>query len=254
MTRAVEAFGLDIDQPPLDDTGPVEVQRAIRAFNTMQERIRGFMAERTQILAAVTHDLKTPMTRMRLRLEHCQDAELKQKLLADLAVMQSLTDEGLELARSMSSGQPLAILDLGALSQSLCDDLADAGQPVMHSEAPAGLLVRAHPPTLRRVLENIIGNAVTYGESAAVSLSRQGNRACIEVRDQGPGIPEDQLANVLKPFVRLETSRSRETGGTGLGLAIAANLLKSQHGDMALDNPPDGGLRVRITLPLAREV
>jgi signal transduction histidine kinase len=254
MTRAVEAFGLDIDQPPLDDSGPVEVHRAIRAFNTMQERIRGFMAERTQILAAVTHDLKTPMTRMRLRLEHCEDAELKQKLLADLAVMQSLTDEGLELARSMSSGQPLAILDLGALLQSLCDDLADAGQPVTHAEAPAGLLVRAHPPALRRVLENIIGNAVTYGETAAVSLSRQGSRACIEVRDQGPGIPEDQFANVLKPFVRLETSRSRETGGTGLGLAIAANLLKSQHGDMALDNPPDGGLRVRITLPLAREV
>jgi signal transduction histidine kinase len=106
---------------------------------------------------------------------------------------------------------------------------------------------------MRRVLENIIGNAISYGESATVSLARQGDWACIEVRDRGQGIPDDQLANVLKPFVRLESSRSRETGGTGLGLAIAVNLLKSQRGELLLDNPPDGGLRVRVILPLAPE-
>lgn len=253
MTRAVEAFGLDIDQPPLDVTGPVEVQRALRAFNTMQDRIRGFMAERTQILAAVTHDLKTPMTRMRLRLEHCDDAALKGKLCADLAAMQALADEGLELARSMNDHSPLTTVDAAALLQSLCDDLADSGLPVTGPGPSPALLIQARPRALRRVLENIIGNAISYGESATVSLSRQGERACIEVRDRGPGVPEDQLANVLKPFVRLESSRSRETGGTGLGLAIAANLLKSQQGDLRLDNPPAGGLRVRVTLPLAPE-
>lgn len=115
------------------------------------------------------------------------------------------------------------------------------------------LLIQARPCALRRVLENIISNAISYGESATVSLSRQGDRVCIEVRDRGSGIPEDQLTNVLKPYVQLESSRSRETGGTGLGLAIAANLLKSQQGDLRLDNPPEGGLRVWVTLPLAPE-
>ena len=141
MTRAVEAFGLDIDQPPLDDTGPVEVQRALSAFNTMQDRIRGFMAERTQILAAVTHDLKTPMTRMRLRLEHCGDAALKEKLCADLAAMQALADEGLELARSMNDHSPLTVVDAAALLQCLCDDLADSGLPVTRSGPSLALLV-----------------------------------------------------------------------------------------------------------------
>lgn len=251
MTRAVEDFGRDIAHPALAVAGPVELQRAIRAFNTMQDRIRGFMAERTQILAAVTHDLKTPMTRMRLRLENCADAGLRRKLCGDLAAMQSLVDEGLELARSLDSVEPLQALDLQALLQSLCDDLAESGLPVTWREPAAcsGLLVMARPNALRRVLENIIDNAIKYGHTAMVSAGRQGDRAWVQVCDRGPGIPEDQFAEVLKPFVRLEASRSRETGGTGLGLAIAVNLLRAQQGEIHLANRPEGGLAVSVMLP-----
>lgn len=254
MTRAVEDFGRNITHPALPVSGPSEVARASKAFNTMQDRIRQIMAERTQILAAVTHDLKTPMTRMRLRLEHCADPVLRDKVCGDLAAMQALVDEGLELARSLDNPEPGQPLALPELLQSLCDDLADAGQPVTLEEAaadPPGLVVRAQPKALRRVLENIIDNAVKYGRSARVACERVGDRAWIHVRDSGPGIPEEYFGEVLKPFVRLEVSRSRETGGTGLGLAIAANLLKPQHGEILLRNCPEGGLRVSVGLPIA---
>ena len=252
MTRAVEDFGRDIAHPALPVAGPIEVTRASKAFNTMQEQIRGFMTERTQILAAVTHDLKTPMTRLRLRLENCADAALKQKLCGDLADMQALVDEGLELARSMDNVEPAQPVDLYALLQSLCDDLAESGLPVNLQETatPAGLVVTAQPKALRRVLENIIDNAIKYGQAAHVTVEQIGHKAWIQVRDSGPGIPEEHLTAVLKPFVRLEGSRSRETGGTGLGLAIAANLLKAQQGEMRLDNRPEGGLMVSVGLPI----
>lgn len=256
MTRAVEDFGRNIAHPALPVSGPREVARASKAFNTMQDRIHRFMAERTQILAAVTHDLKTPMTRMRLRLEHCADTALRERVCGDLAAMQALVDEGLELARSLNNPEPGQPLALPELLQSLCDDLAAAGQPVTLEEAaiPPGLVVSAQPKALRRVLENIIDNAIKYGQSAQVACERVGGQAWIHVRDRGPGIPEEHLGDVLKPFVRLEVSRSRETGGTGLGLAIAANLLKPQDGEIRLRNRPEGGLMVSVGLPIATGV
>jgi signal transduction histidine kinase len=252
LAQAVEDFGRDITHPPMDDSGPSEVRQAAQAFNAMQRQIHAYMAERTQILAAVTHDLKTPMTRMRLRLENCADEALKDRLQADLAAMQSLVEEGLQLARSLDTVEPTQPVDLDALLQSLCDDLAESGLGVAYQgSAVQGIVVKAQPNALRRVFENLIDNAIKYGQQARVGLEQRGNMACVRVRDSGPGIPEGQLENVFRPFVRLEASRSRDTGGTGLGLAIAANLLKIQQGGISLRNHPQGGLEVNVRLPVA---
>jgi signal transduction histidine kinase len=253
MSAAAEAFGRDIRQPPLETSGPSEVRQAAQAFNAMQERVRSFMAERTQILAAVTHDLKTPMTRMRLRLENCNDEALREKLAGDLSAMQTLVSEGLDLARSLDSSEPDARIDLGALLSSIADDAADAGQPVTFSPPDTGgtLLATCRPNGLRRAIENLVDNALKYGQHAEISLVRSPHRASIHIRDHGPGIPEDQLEAVLRPFVRLETSRSRDSGGTGLGLAIANNLLSAQGASLKLANLPAGGLDACIELPLA---
>lgn len=251
MTEAAEAFGHDIRHPPLDTSGPTEVRKAALAFNVMQERVRDAMAERTQILAAVTHDLKTPLTRMRLRLESCGEETLKDKLGSDIAAMQRLVDEGLDLARSLESGEAVVRVDLDALLSSIADDAADAGQPVSFSGAP-GTLADCQPNALRRAVENLVDNALKYGESATIHLQHDTESAVIRVCDHGPGIPEERLADVLRPFVRLEISRSRESGGTGLGLAIASNLLTAQGGNLTLSNLPHGGLEARVTLPLAK--
>ena len=252
LSQALEDFGRDIARPPMDDLGPQEVRQAAQAFNAMQRQIRGHMAERMQILTAVTHDLKTPLTRMRLRLEKCTDEALKDRLQADLDAMQSLVEEGLELARSLDATQSPQTVDLAALLQSLCDDAAETGQEVSYQgSAGAGILVMGQPNRLGRVFENLIDNAVKYGGYARVSLEQRGKAAVVTVRDGGPGIPEDALQNVLKPFVRLESSRSRDTGGTGLGLAIAVNLLNVQRGSLALRNHPEGGLEVSVQLPIA---
>ena len=251
MSAAAEAFGRDIRQPPLETCGPSEVRQAAQAFNAMQERVRGFMAERTQILAAVTHDLKTPMTRMRLRLENCNDEALREKLAGDLSAMQALVSEGLDLARSLESSEPDTRIDLGALLSSIADDAADAGQPVSFI-APADsnpILVGCRPNGLRRAIENLIDNALKYGLCAEISLTRTPHHVSIHIRDRGPGIPEESLEAVMRPFVRLETSRSRDSGGTGLGLAIANNLLTAQGASLTLANLPGCGLDACIDLP-----
>lgn len=251
MARAAEDFGRDISaHPPMDVSGPTEVRRAAQAFNAMQERILSYMAERTQILSAVTHDLKTPLTRMRLRLEHCADEPLKDRLLGDVAAMQSLVEEGLDLARSLDTTEVTRSVDLGALLESLCDDAAETGQAVRYDiPLDQRALVAGRPNALRRVFTNLIDNAIKYGHYAHVSLERRDGTACVRVRDGGCGIPEEHILDVLKPFVRLEGSRSRDTGGTGLGLAIAANLLKSQQGTLTLHNLPQGGLEATVVLP-----
>jgi len=251
LAQAVEDFGRDITHPPMDESGPSEVRRAAQAFNAMQAQIRGHMAEHTQILTAVTHDLKTPLTRMRLRLEKCADEGLKDRLQADLAFMQLLVEEGLELARSLDASEASQVVALTALLQSQCDDAAEAGLDVSYAGAEGGVLVMGRPNALGRVFANLIDNAVKYGQRARVALEQSGGKARISIRDNGPGIPEASLQDVLKPFVRLETSRSRDTGGTGLGLAITVNLLRSEQGTLTLRNHPEGGLEAVVELPLA---
>lgn len=251
MAIAAEAFGRDINLAPLETTGPSEVRQAAQAFNAMQERVRSSMAERTQILAAVTHDLKTPLTRMRLRLENCNDEVLREKLANDLGAMQSLVDEGLDLSRSMQSTEAGVRIDLGALLSSIADDAADAGQAVSFvGPNDTSVLADCRPNGLRRAIENLIDNALKYGSSAEMTMTTAAHKASIRIRDHGPGIPEASLKEVLRPFVRLEPSRSRDSGGTGLGLAIASNLLAAQQATLSLVNHPDGGLEATIELPL----
>lgn len=252
MATAAETFGRDIHRPPLDTSGPTEVGQAAQAFNVMQDRVREAMAERTRILAAVTHDLKTPLTRMRLRLEACADSGLREKLGGDLDAMQGLVNEGLELARSLDTSETAARVDIGALLASIADDAADAGQAVTY-EGPTGVLAECRPNSLRRAIENLVDNALKYGGGQAiVRLDTAEGRPCLRILDDGPGIPDDKLDEVLRPFVRLEASRSRESGGTGLGLAIAANLVAAQGGRLILSNRPEGGLEARIELPPPR--
>jgi signal transduction histidine kinase len=251
LVQAAEAFGRDPEHPAMDESGPIEVRQAARTFNRMRERLRSHIEERTRILAAVTHDLKTPLTRLRLRLEQCGDERLRARLAEDAAAMQTLVNEGLDLARSLDSGPPPQTIDLGALLQSLCDDTVDAGGNARF-EGPDSALISGRPEALRRGFLNLIDNAVKYGGKADITLERSGDDWLVRVRDSGPGIPEERLDDVMQPFFRLETSRSRETGGTGLGLPIAANLLSAQGGTLSLHNRPAGGLEARVRLPVYR--
>lgn len=253
MAKAATALGQDINRPPLPEKGATEILQATRAFNAMQARIRQHIAQRTHMLAAITHDLQTPLTRLRLRLEKVKDEELRDKLIEDLSGMQMMIREGLDLARSMDSNEALKPLDLDSLLDSVCADAADAGQNVSFQGNP-GLTVMARPQALRRCLTNLIDNAVKYGQYATVSLVAGKDAAKdvlhVLIRDGGHGIPPEFQSKVFEPFFRMETSRSRESGGTGLGLTIAQNIAQQHGGQLQLSNLPEGGLEVRLTLPL----
>lgn len=242
---------LDISRAgePLPEQGSTEVRVATRAFNRMQKRIYEDVRERTGMLAAITHDLQTPLTRLRLRLEKLPDEALRNKLVGDMQAMQQMLQEGLELARSMDNGEAVQLLDLDSLLDSLCSDAVEAGQQVDYSvRTPVQL--KAHPLALRRALSNLLDNAVKYGQRAEVSLTREAGQCHIRIRDFGPGIPPELLETVFTPFYRIEHSRSRESGGTGLGLSIARNIVLRHNGELTLTNHPEGGLLVDVVLPL----
>ncbi|MEW6025219.1 MAG: ATP-binding protein [Pseudomonadota bacterium] len=248
LAVAAQELGNDINRPPLDVSGASEIRQASTAFNAMQARIRQYIFQRTQMLAAITHDLQTPLTRMRLRLEKVADADLQERLIGDLSAMQAMVREGLELARSMDTTETMQMLDLDSLLDSVCDDAADASQAVTLS-GRSGMAILGRPLDLRRCLGNLIDNAVKYGREAGVTVDRVNGAARIRVRDGGPGIPPAEQARVFDPFYRVETSRSRESGGTGLGLTIARNIAEQHGGSIALSNHPEGGLEVTLTLP-----
>ncbi len=248
LAEAAEALGEDLDRPPLAEEGPAEVRRAAVAFNWMQTRLRGLFAERTRILAAVSHDLQTPITRLRLRAELMEDESLREKMLADLAAMQALVEEGLSYAASKAAPKETAILtDLDALAASVVADYTDAGQPVKLG-GKSGRTVLTRPKTLSRLLGNLIDNALKFGGGAEVVLDAADTLPVIKVHDHGPGIPEAELEKVFEPFYRLESSRNRETGGTGLGLAIARQLASALGAELSLRNLPQGGLEARVLL------
>ena len=248
LAQAAKDLGNDINHPPLKVGGASEIGQASAAFNAMQARIRQYLFQRTQMLAAITHDLQTPLTRLRLRLEKVGDPELQQRLVGDLSAMQQMVREGLDLARSMDTGESPQLFDLDSLLGSVCCDATDAGQQVaVRGSASRPLMGR--PLALRRALVNLIDNAVKYGGAAVLTVDSAAGMARIRVRDQGPGIAPDQLARVFEPFYRIETSRSRESGGTGLGLTIARNIAEQHGGSITLANHPDGGLEVTLVLP-----
>jgi signal transduction histidine kinase len=248
LAQAAQELGNDINRAPLDLTGASEIRQASAAFNAMQARIRQYIFQRTQMLAAITHDLQTPLTRMRLRLEKVSDNELQERLIGDLSAMQAMVREGLDLARSMDTTESMQLLDLDSLLASSCDDAADASQAVTLA-GRSGMALLGRPLGLRRCLGNLIDNAVKYGHGAQVTVDRVNGAARIRVRDSGPGIPQGEQTRVFDPFYRVETSRSRESGGTGLGLTIARNIAEQHGGSISLANHPDGGLEVTLMLP-----
>ncbi|MBI1906279.1 MAG: HAMP domain-containing protein [Rhodocyclales bacterium] len=241
LAQAANALGEDPNRPALATTGPTEVALAATAFNQMQTRIREHVAERTRILAAISHDLQTPITRLRLRAEEISDPALRTRVQSDLDAMQALAREGLDYARSLDATAPLQAVDLTALVDALCQDAQDMGWNVTRQGA-THTPCRAQLVALRRVLWNLIENGIKFGERVEVSLRESDDAIHIDVRDHGPGIAPDELERVFEPFYRTEYSRNRETGGTGLGLAIARNLLRAQGGDVTLENAADGGL------------
>lgn len=248
LSEAAHALGENIDRPPLAEEGATEVRDAAAAFNRMQARIRSLFAERAGILAAVSHDLQTPITRMRLRLEMSEAPELRERMLADLDAMQALVEEGLAYAASISApNEPEAPTDVDALVAGMVADDQDAGRPVRVRGA-FGRPLRTRARTLRRLLGNLIDNAIKFGDEAEIELSSGAEGQLIVIRDRGPGIPEAEIENVFTPFYRLEASRNRDTGGTGLGLAIARQLAASLGAELKLRNRPDGGLEARLRL------
>ncbi|MEG2805703.1 ATP-binding protein [Stenotrophomonas sp.] len=248
LAAAAAALGDDLQGAPMPVTGPLEVKRAAEAFNAMQKRLQRHLGERTQMLAAITHDLQTPVTRLRLRLENVGDDALRERLIGDLAAMQALIREGLELARSAESAEQRAALDLDSLLESIVEDAVEAGADVRF-EQPSGAVLMLRPLAMHRLFSNLVDNAVTYGQSARVGVEQHPDKVVVRIRDSGPGLAEDELEAVFDPFVRLETSRSRETGGAGLGLTIARALAEKDGARLVLRNHPQGGLEAVVEWP-----
>jgi signal transduction histidine kinase len=252
LAEAADAFGRALDTPPAPVEGPTETRQATEAFNRMQERLRRLIAERSRALAAVSHDLRTPLTRMRLRAELVEDEALRAEIHADIDLMQSMVEATLDYLRGLRDNEPVQTIDIAALLASLAADEQALGRPVMLGE------VRAAPypgrlSALKRAIANLIDNAVKYGREAELSVIDGPEDLRILVEDRGPGIAEADLARVVEPYVRLEASRSRATGGVGLGLAIARDAARLHSGDLRLEKRRGGGLRALLLLPRGHE-
>ncbi len=252
VSKAAEQLGTDVQAPAIPETGPEEVRRTAHAFNVMQNRIRRYVEDRTQMLAAIAHDLGTPITRLRLRAEFVEDKIVRRKMLRDLDDMQQMVASTLSFIREDATSEPQATVDIGSLLARVCDDNVDAGHDVELEEMPRWVLVNCRPVALRRAVGNMIDNAVKYGHSARVSLELGEETLRILIKDSGPGIPENRFEDVFRPFLRLEDSRNRETGGTGLGLSVARTIVRGHGGDITLSNSAGGGLCVAIKLPRAK--
>ena len=248
LATAAGDLGRDIRRAPVPETGPAEVRRAARAFNEMQTQLLRYVEDRTRLLTAISHDLKTPITRMRLRAELLEDETLKGKLVRDLQDMEDMTNATLDFLRGLEVSEVSQPIDLMALLESVQSDALETGQQVSVQGSVSNSFT-GRPQALRRCLENLIGNAVRYGKRAMISVEDNGATITVRVRDAGKGIPEDQLEKVFEPYYRLEEARSQAGGGTGLGLGIARNIATLHGGTLTLRNHPQGGLEAVLTLP-----
>jgi signal transduction histidine kinase len=254
VTRPIEIFaaaaqrlGRDPGALVMDEHGPREIRTAIGAFNEMQGRIRRFVQDRTQMLAAIGHDLRTVMTRLRFRLALLGDGEHQRRMAADLEEMDRMLLAVLSFVKDEAAREPRQALDLAALAVTVTDDVADMGADATY-EGPDHVIFNGQPLGLKRMLTNLVDNAVKYGERARVDLRDEGAQIVVTVEDDGPGIPPDQRDRVFAPFARLEGSRSRETGGMGLGLAVARSIARAHGGDVQIAST-NSGARFVVTLP-----
>jgi signal transduction histidine kinase len=248
LADAASELGRDIQRPPLATDGPIEVANAASAFNTMQQRLGRFIGDRSRILAAVSHDLKTPITRLRLRSEMLEDKALRTKFQKDLDDMERMVSETRDVMRGTEVEEQSRPIDVVALIESLQDDAHDAGWRVEIHAAQARPYV-GKPVALRRCLTNLIENAVRYGKRADIKIRDGVQELCFVISDDGSGVPEAELERLFDPFYRLEASRSQHTGGSGLGLSIARNIARAHGGDVTLKNREYGGLEATLALP-----
>ncbi len=249
IASAADQLGRDIDHPPLPETGSEEMISAARSFNAMRARIKRYTEDRDHLFSAISHDLKTPITRLRLRAELLEDAETRDKFCADLADLEELAHGALQSIRETTLHENSVELDLAVLLQRLAEP-ANLEGPRVTIDCPTGVIVVGKPLALKRALGNVLDNALFYGSQAEIRVSEGEGHLKIEVRDHGPGIPPAQQERVFDPYVRLEGSRNRNTGGAGLGLGIARNILRGHGGNLTLHNHQKGGLVVTILLPL----
>ena len=246
LAIAADAIGRGARVEPLPEEGGQELQAATRAFNSMQERLRRYLDSRTSVLAAMSHDLRTPLTRLRLRVETIEDDAIRARCAADLDEMNSMIRGALGLFRGLNDDETAVDIDINALLEGLRDETVETGG-VVTLTGRANAPYKGRPLALKRCLGNLINNAIQYGKEANLSVE-DGAALEIRIRDRGPGIPDTQLEQVFEPFFRLESSRSRDTGGTGLGLSIARDIVQAHGGSIALKNV-EGGLEATITLP-----
>jgi signal transduction histidine kinase len=247
FARAAERLGLDIDAAPVPEEGPLEIRRAAHAFNEMQARLAGFVRGRTHMLAAISHDLRTPITRLRLRAEFVEDDEERRKMLTDLDEMQAMIAATLAFARDDTATEPPVLFDLAILLDTACEEWPEPDRAFFNG--PAHAPCRGRPSALKRAFVNLIDNAVRYGGCARVTLSMTDAAFRIQVDDDGPGIAEDDRVAVFDPFYRADSSRSADTGGVGLGLAVVRSVVERHGGRVTLTNRLGGGLRADVLLP-----
>ena len=247
LSVAAERLGNDLNAPPVPESGTIETQQASRAFNAMQARLRGLIENRTRMLAAISHDLRTPLTLLRLRAEAVENAGEREKMLSTIAEMDSMVAATMQFARDEARAEPRRPTDLAALLASAVNDMADAGLAVA-MEPALPVTYECQPGALKRALTNLLENAVKYGKRARAAINSTPRTIEVMIDDDGPGIPEEELARVFQPFYRVESSRNRETGGIGLGLAIALSVVQAHGGQLVLANRLGGGLRASIIL------
>ncbi|NVN36210.1 ATP-binding protein [Komagataeibacter swingsii] len=262
LAAAAEELGRNMNAPPMPENGPREVARAAHAFNTMAHRIRRYLTDRTLMLTAIGHDLRTPITRLKLRAEFIEDNEMRAKMLSDLDELEAMVAATLAFGRDASQREPMGQVNLTAMLQTIADEAAETHVDVADhitfiSDNMPDVLVRARPMALKRALSNLVTNAVKYGGGARITLLHptKGNgedadeyKVTVLIEDEGPGLPTEDLERMFDPFVRAEQSRNRETGGTGLGLSISRNIIWGLGGDIRLGNRQPHGLRVTVTL------
>jgi signal transduction histidine kinase len=249
LAAAADRFQGRGEAPQVDPRGPGDVRNAIRAFNAMSARVAAMLDEKDRMLGAIGHDMRTPLASLRIRAESMEPAAERQKVIATIEEMTALLDDTLTLARSGRAREAARAMDLAALADTVVEEFRALGHDVSLSDDAERLHAQVQPNLLRRAVRNLVENGVKYGEAVRVGVRAHGEQAAIEVTDQGPGIAPADLELVQEPFVRLEASRSRETGGSGLGLTLARAAAQAHGGSLVLENRPEGGLLARILLP-----
>jgi signal transduction histidine kinase len=249
LAAAVRGFGVNPQAPAIPESGPRELRQVIRTFNEMKAQIQKFVSYRTMMLAAISHDLRTPLTRMRLRGEFIEDADQQARLFRDVDEMQAMVDGALAFFRDDTVSEPTTTFDLANVLLTITNDYADQKIEIRY-EGPTHAVYQGRPFALKRAFSNLVENAIKYATPPSIELVRESNRYFVLIRDRGPGIPDHALASVFLPYYRVEKSRNRNTGGVGLGLTVAQAIVQGHGGEIKLKSCPDGGLEARVALPL----